>query len=186
MQSRSLILKVRLLKCFYLLSHSFLFMELPTFKISTFPLSLLLFTASSPCSTNLFRWKWTYESRFLQFLAWKADIIELVWRPYFLTTSRDKQNVSESFYIGFICIMSVSPSQLSYHGHAKEGGGVDAVIFFLDDQTSASDVLFISRAHFETSLVLISSYGFEESRRRLSSHCWLKMHIFFNLFQQLK
>ena len=37
--------------------------------------------------------------------------------------------------------MSVSPSQLSYHGHAKEGEGVDAVsFFFLDDQIPASDV----------------------------------------------
>ena len=71
--------------------------------------------------------------------------------------------------------MSVSPSQLSYHGHTKEGEGVDAVsFFFLDDQIPASDVcscLYISRAHFETSLVMISSYGFEVSRRRFSSHC---------------
>ena len=38
---------------------------------------------------------------------------------------------------------------------------MDAVIFFLDDQIPASDVcscLFVSRAHFEASLVMISSY----------------------------
>ena len=39
------------------------------------------------------------------------------------------------------------------------------LIFSLDDQTSAPDVFsscsFITRAHFETSLVMISFYGYE-------------------------
>ena len=37
--------------------------------------------------------------------------------------------------------------------------------FFLEDKTSAPDVfsscLFISRAYFETSLVMVSCYGYE-------------------------
>ena len=39
------------------------------------------------------------------------------------------------------------------------------LIFFLDDKTSASEVfcssLFIPRAHSETSLVMVSYYGYE-------------------------
>ena len=55
----------------------------------------------------------------------------------------------------------------------KEGGGGGGchtphkvfMRFFLDDKTSASDVFsscsFISRAHFETSLVMVRFYGYE-------------------------
>ena len=39
------------------------------------------------------------------------------------------------------------------------------LIFFLDDKASASDVFsscsFIPRTHFETSLVMVSYYGYE-------------------------
>ena len=51
------------------------------------------------------------------------------------------------------------------------GEGVDAtphnvfMRFFLEDKISASDVFsscsFISRAHFETSLVMVRFYGYE-------------------------
>ena len=54
--------------------------------------------------------------------------------------------------------------------------------FFLDDKTSASEVfcssLFIPRAHPETSLVMVSYYGYEIWRDRWSSHFWVKMHVF--------
>ena len=52
-----------------------------------------------------------------------------------------------------------------------KGGGVDAtppkvfLSFFLEDKTSAPDVFsscsFIPCAHFETSLVMVSCYGYE-------------------------
>ena len=56
------------------------------------------------------------------------------------------------------------------------------LIFFLDDKTSASEVfcssLFFPRAHSETSLVMVSYYGYEIWRDRWSSHFWVKMHVF--------
>ena len=56
------------------------------------------------------------------------------------------------------------------------------LIFFLDDKTSASEVfcssLFIPQAHSETSLVMVSYYGYEIWRDRWSSHFWVKMHVF--------
>ena len=48
-----------------------------------------------------------------------------------------------------------------------EGGGGLSLLFrfFLDDKTSEPDVFsscfFIPRAHFETSLVMVSYYGYE-------------------------
>ena len=62
--------------------------------------------------------------------------------------------------------------------------------FFLDDKTSAPDVFsscsFISRTHFETSLVMVSDFGYEIWR-----HKWLMVKpflsenaCFLNLFQQ--
>ena len=51
-----------------------------------------------------------------------------------------------------------------------EGGGCPSKAFFffsffIEDKTSAPDVfsscLFIPRAHFETSLVIVSCYGYE-------------------------
>ena len=56
------------------------------------------------------------------------------------------------------------------------------LIFFLDDKTSASEVfcssLFIPRAHSETSLVMVSYFGYEIRRDRWSNHFWVKMHVF--------
>ena len=51
-------------------------------------------------------------------------------------------------------------------GGGGGGGGVNFfLIFFLDDKTSAPEVFsrcsFIPRAHFETSLVMVSFYGYE-------------------------
>ena len=54
--------------------------------------------------------------------------------------------------------------------------------FFLDDKTSAQDDFcscsFLPRAHFETSLVMVSYCGYEIWRSRWSSHFWIKMHVF--------
>ena len=75
-------------------------------------------------------------------------------------------------------------------GRSRGGGGEGwlppsskvILIFFLDDKTSASEVfcssLFIPRAHSETSLVMVSYYGYEIWRDRWSSHFWVKMHVF--------
>ena len=56
-------------------------------------------------------------------------------------------------------------------------------VFFLDDKTSVPDVLcscsFILRAQFETSLVIVSCYGYDVWRRsRWSSQFWVKIHVF--------
>ena len=55
-------------------------------------------------------------------------------------------------------------------------------VFFLDDKTSAPDVFcscsFLPRAHFETSLVMVSYSDYEIWRSRWSSHFWIKMHVF--------
>ena len=56
------------------------------------------------------------------------------------------------------------------------------VFFFQEDKTSAPDVFsscsFILRAHFETSLVMVSYYGYDVIGSRCSSHLWVKMNIF--------
>ena len=65
------------------------------------------------------------------------------------------------------------------------------LIFSLDDKTSAPEVFcscsFILRAHFETSLVAVSYYGYEIWRHKwqVSSHFWVKMHV-FQLFWKVK
>ena len=50
------------------------------------------------------------------------------------------------------------------------GGGGGGLSFFLEDKTSAPDVFsscsFIPCAHFETSLVIISFYGYEIWRHK--------------------
>ena len=52
------------------------------------------------------------------------------------------------------------------------GGGVFAtppmvfLIFFLDDKTSAPEVSFILRAHFEISLATVSYYAYEIWRHK--------------------
>ena len=64
----------------------------------------------------------------------------------------------------------------------------DFFIFFLDDETSAPDVLsscsFILRAHFQTSLVTVSyyGYGYDVISSRWSSKFWVKMHVFSTFF----
>ena len=54
--------------------------------------------------------------------------------------------------------------------------------FFQDDKTSAPDVFsscsLIPRAHFETSLVMVSYYGYDVICSRWSSHLWVKMNVF--------
>ena len=61
-------------------------------------------------------------------------------------------------------------------------------IFFLDGKTSAPDVFsscsFIPRAHFETSLVMVSHYGYEICviSSMWSSHFWVKMNVFSTFF----
>ena len=60
--------------------------------------------------------------------------------------------------------------------------------FFLEDKTSAPDVssscLFILWAHFETSLVMVSCYGYEIDviSSRWSSHFCVKIHVFSTSF----
>ena len=60
------------------------------------------------------------------------------------------------------------------------------LIFFLDDETSAPDVFsscsFIPRAHFKTSLVMVSYYGYAIISSRRSSNFWVKMHVFSTFF----
>ena len=55
-------------------------------------------------------------------------------------------------------------------------------VFFLVDKTSAPDVFcscsFLPRAHFETSLVMVSYSGYEIWCSRWSSHFRIKMHVF--------
>ena len=59
-------------------------------------------------------------------------------------------------------------------------------LFFLDDKTSAADVfrscLFIPPAHFETSLEMVSYYGYDIWRLKWSSHFWVKMHVLSTFF----
>ena len=66
-------------------------------------------------------------------------------------------------------ILNLDPR--TYKGVGRGGGGVVRVrvkvflIFFLGDKTSALEVFcscsFILRAHFETSLLMVSYYGYE-------------------------
>ena len=63
---------------------------------------------------------------------------------------------------------TISPSDV------QEGGGSQPpkvfLIFFLDDKTSAPDIFctcsFIPRTHSETSLVMVSYYGYETWRHK--------------------
>ena len=60
--------------------------------------------------------------------------------------------------------------------------------FFVDDKTSEPEVFcswsLIPRAHFETSLVMVSYCGkrCDVISSRLSSHFWVKMHVFSTSF----
>ena len=47
---------------------------------------------------------------------------------------------------------------------------------------------FIPRAHFETSLVMVSCYGYEIRRQssRWSSQFWVKVHVFSTSFKNKK
>ena len=60
------------------------------------------------------------------------------------------------------------------------------LLLFLDDKTSAADVFrscsFIPRAHFETSLEMVSYYGYDIWRLKWSSHFWVKMHVLSTFF----
>ena len=60
------------------------------------------------------------------------------------------------------------------------------LIVFLDDKTSAPDVFsscsYIPRAHFETSLVMVSFYGYVMTSR-WSSHLLVKMPVFSTFFK---
>ena len=60
----------------------------------------------------------------------------------------------------------------SHHEHGGSGGGYNPLphnvflSFFLEDKTSVPDAFtscsFIPRSHFETSLVMVSCYGYEK------------------------
>ena len=59
--------------------------------------------------------------------------------------------------------------------------------FFVEDKTSALDVFsscsFIPCAHFETSLVMVSCYGYEVRRHKLQV---VKPFLFFQLLSTIK
>ena len=63
-------------------------------------------------------------------------------------------------------------------------------VFFLEDKTSSADVFiscsFIPYAHFETSLVMISCYGYEIwlHRQQVAKAFFGENTCFFNFFQQ--
>ena len=63
------------------------------------------------------------------------------------------------------------------------------LVVFLEDKTSAPDAFcsysFIPCANFETSLVMVSCYGYEIWRQKYSwlSQFWVKIHVFSTFFK---
>ena len=124
----------------------------------------------------------------------------LIPRYYMLLSSlTDNSRVSFiSFYWLMIILLSNSKwilSHLNPRTYKEARGWMPTPIrfffkFFPQDKTSVPDVFsscsFIPRAHFETSLVMVSCYGKEIWRRKLQvvQPIWGENTCLFNFFQQ--